>query len=95
VGGYAVSDLLELLDELDVDPTAVHALMPWMGLACGADVLAVMRAGQSAGRRSVTLHLRERPGEVAVTCGACLAVGDLPALARASQRPERMAKVEQ
>ncbi|HZL80410.1 MAG TPA: hypothetical protein VFC06_00465 [Demequina sp.] len=75
----------------DTDTTIVHALMPWMGLACGGDVLTISRAGRAAGTRTITTHVGAHWGEV--TCPDCLALGDLSALARNSQRPERLATV--
>ena len=86
-----MSDLLDLLADLDADATVVHALMPWMGLACGGDVLTISRAGRAAGTRTITTRVGAHWGEV--TCPDCLALGDLSALAHESQRPGRMAGV--
>lgn len=75
--------LLDHLEVADVSTTDVHALMPNMGLACGADVLTVLRASSLRPRDArslVTLTMRE------TTCPGCLAAGDLPAMCRAMNR---------
>jgi hypothetical protein len=81
--------LFELLDKMDHPLVApghevVHALMPWMGLACGAPVLGLRER-----------HERSTcgPYDEFVTCPECLAIGDLHQMAQDAQRPERMAKV--
>lgn len=90
------ADLLDLLAELDAPPAddRLHACMPWMATACGRCICGGCKQCAETGcacvrqpAPSVTLGPYS-----AVTCEECLALGDLSALARASQRPERMAK---
>lgn len=76
-------------------PDVLCGLMPWMATACGRCVCGGCRQCAADGCACV---LRPAPAVTlgpysAVTCPDCLAAGDLPALARASQTPARMAPV--
>ena len=76
-------DLLDFLAEVERADAApdVHCLMPNMSLACGEDLLTVLRRGRIDRHRRATTTTSE------TTCPDCLAVGDLRAMSRAMNRP--------
>lgn len=57
------ASLLDLLEP--APPAVVHALMPTMGLACGADLLTLLRQPHKRGR----VYALRYEG---VTCDACI-----------------------
>lgn len=69
-----MTDLLDLLRDLDATPGRIHALMPWMGLACGLEYLDMPKSEKAT-----------TGPYTAVTCPGCLAAGDLHQLAAAAQ----------
>lgn len=77
-------DLLDFLAEVERGTAIpdVHCIMPNMSLACGEDLLTVLRRG-----RGIDRHRRATTTTSETTCPACLAGGDLRAKSRAMSRP--------
>lgn len=79
------------------EPDVLCALMPWMGTACGRCVCGGCAQCAAEGcpcvLRPAPVLARGPRSYDRVTCPDCLARGDLYAIARESQRPERLAPV--
>lgn len=90
-----MSTLFDFID--DGDAEVLCALMPWMGTACGRCVCGGCSQCAAEGCSCVLcptpVLARGLDSYSRITCPDCLALGDLHAIARESQRPERLAPV--